>query len=373
MNVDSTLDRLAAEGNLRVIPVGHDDSVVDLSSNDYLGLADDVDLRERFLADHDASRLLMTSSASRLLAARQNSYTAFERLLSDSYGGRPALLFNSGYHANTGLVSALADSQTLIVADKLVHASIIDGIKLSGARFERFRHNDYNHLERILASKGRDYANILIIAESVYSMDGDRADLRRLADLRRHTPGALLYVDEAHGVGAVGPGGLGLAVAEGVLDSVDILVGTLGKALASSGAFALLTGRLRDFMVNRARSLIFSTALPPACVDWSAMTWRASVEGDSLRDRLNSLAVRLAHIIPGGEPSHIRPLVAGDPNVAVRLSSDLLAEGYKVLPIRTPTVPPGTERLRFSLSASIDPSSLDRLENIINRLTCSIV
>lgn len=372
MNVDATLDRLTAEGNLRVIPQIEADNIVDLSSNDYLGLADDVALRERFLAGHDARHLLMTSSASRLLAARQNSYTAFERLLSDSYGGRPALLFNSGYHANTGLVSALADQRTLIVADKLVHASIIDGIKLSGARFERFRHNDYAHLERIISSKHSDFDNILIIVESVYSMDGDRADLRRLADIRRRAPGALLYVDEAHGVGAVGPCGLGLAAAEGVLDSVDILVGTLGKALVSSGAFAILTGRLREFMVNRARSLIFSTALPPACVDWSAMTWQASLDGDSLRERLGVLARRLAEIIPGGEPSHIRPLVTGDPRLAVQLSAALLDEGYKALPIRTPTVPPGTERLRFSLSAAIDPASLDRLEKIISKLTCNI-
>lgn len=372
MNVDNILGRLESEGNLRTLPLEQPDTVVDLSSNDYLGLADDISLRERFLADHAAPDLLMTSSASRLLAARQGSYAALEQLLSDSYGGRPALLFNSGYHANTGLVSALADSSTLIVADKLVHASIIDGIRLSGARFERWRHNDYDHLERIIASKGAAFDTILIIAESIYSMDGDCADLCRLADIRRRTRGALLYVDEAHAVGAVGPAGLGVAAAAGVLDSVDILVGTLGKALASCGAYAILTGRLREFMVNRARSLIFSTALPPACADWSALTWRASLDGDSRRDSLATLSRRLAEIIPGGAPSHIRPLVVGDPRRAVGLSRELLADGFKALPIRTPTVPAGTERLRFSLSASIAPEAIDRLAvSIKKHLSCS--
>lgn len=374
MNVDDILDRLAAEGNLRLLPAEAPRGVVDLSSNDYLGLGADMSLRERFLESHPAPDLLMTSSASRLLSASQKSYAALESLLSDSYGGRPVLLFNSGYHANTGLIQALADRSTLIVADKLVHASIIDGIKLSGAQFVRFPHNDYGRLERIVESRCRDFCNILIVAESVYSMDGDRADLPRLADLRMRTPGAMLYVDEAHAVGVEGPGGLGLAAADGVLDAVDVLVGTFGKALASTGAYAVLKGRLRDFMINRARSLIFSTALPPACADWSAMTWQAAVGADDLRCRLGILARELAAIVPGGAPSHIRPLVVGDPRLAVGLSSALLADGFKVLPIRTPTVPAGTERLRFSLSACIGPEELAALGDSIKRNmppTCS--
>lgn len=363
MDVDAQLARLKADGNLRHIPE-HDTppGLVDLSSNDYLGLADDVSLREEFLASHPAADLMMTASASRLLAGRQDSFTALERLLSQSYGGRPVLLFNSGYHANTGLVSALAaGGKTLVIADKLVHASIIDGIRLSGAPFERFRHNDYNHLERLLLKHGAEYSDILLIVESVYSMDGDRAELARLAELRKAYPNIILYVDEAHAVGACGPAGLGCAAAEGVLDSVDVLVGTLGKALASSGAFAVLRPPLREFMINRARSLIFSTALPPALADWSAITWRCSLEADSRRLKLQELAARLAAILPGEAPSHIRPLIIGDASRAVELSRLLSADGFKVLPIRTPTVPPGTERLRFSLSASITAEQLDAL------------
>jgi len=363
MNIRDTLDSLRASGNLRRIPESDTPAgIVDLSGNDYLGLADDIALRERFLDSHPAGRLLMTSSASRLLSARQDSYTALERLLAGSYGGgRAALLFNSGYHANVGLVSALADSHTLVVADRLVHASIIDGIRLSGAPMERFRHCDYSHLERILTKKASAYTDILIIAESVYSMDGDRADLARLADIRRRTPGARLYIDEAHAVGVLGPAGLGLAAAAGVLGSVDILVGTLGKALASSGAFAILSPQMREYMVNRARPLIFSTAIPPAVADWSALTWQASLEADDRRRHLAGLARELAAKIPGGEPSHIRPLIVGDAGRAVGLSQRLLESGFKVLPIRTPTVPPGTERLRFSLSASLSTDDIRRL------------
>lgn len=370
IDFDSTLAELEHSGNLRRMPDEiADRAIVDLSSNDYLGLADDVTLRERFLATHPADRLFMTSSASRLLAARQQSYARAEHLLADSYGhGKCALLFNSGYHANVGLVSSLAASPpTLIVADKLVHASIIDGIKLSGAPFERFRHNNYEHLGRILAKNVSRYQTIIIIVESVYSMDGDKAHLQPLVELkRRYANQVMLYVDEAHAVGVEGPAGLGCAAAEGVLDDIDVIVGTMGKALASSGAWALTSQSIKQFLINRARSLIFSTALPPAQVDWSALTWRASLEADDRRDRLRSLAVRLAEILPGAaEPSHIRPLIVGDARLALQLSGRLLEGGFKVLPIRTPTVPPGTERLRFSLSASIVPEALDRLAGLL--------
>lgn len=366
----SYLNQLNAEGNLRRIPT--DDAsgdMVDLSSNDYLGLAEDMSLREQFLAQIDASSLLMTSSASRLLAARQRAYTALEQLLASSYGADSALLFNSGYHANTGLVSAIGSMpSTLIVADKLVHASIIDGIKLSGATFERFRHNNYSHLERILAKQASRFSTILLIVESVYSMDGDRAPLRPLVELKRRYGNILLYVDEAHGVGVCGPAGLGCAAAEGIVGDIDILVGTMGKALASSGAYAIVNRTMREFIVNRARSLIFSTALPPAVAQWSMLTWRASLEGDSRREQLKKLAEQLALAIPGGAPSHIRPLIVGDASGTVTLSHTLAAQGFKVLPIRTPTVPPGTERLRFSLSANIQPEAITRLTETLRNI-----
>jgi len=368
MNIDKTLQELEATGNLRRIPTEAESGVIDLSSNDYLGLAQDVALLDDFFSKTPVSSLLMSSSASRLLGACQAPYSAFERQLAEDYGhGRAALLFNSGYHANTGIVSALADKSTLIVADKLVHASIIDGIKLSGAPFVRFAHNDYSHLQRILETKARDYATVLIIVESVYSMDGDMADLSRIAELKKLHPSAMLYVDEAHAVGIIGPGGLGESAQLNLIPEVDVIIGTLGKALASMGAYAILSPDMREFMINRARSLIFSTALPPAQILWSHYVWCHALGADTLRDRLKQLARILADIIPGGEPSHIRPLIVGDPNKAIMLSQKLINGGYKVLPIRTPTVPAGTERLRFSLSASIEPQQLSNLKNILTQ------
>lgn len=365
MNLDLTLQQLADSGNLRRIPSEPHSSAVDLSSNDYLGLAERSDLREEFFAAHSPSELLMSSSASRLLGAHQREFESFEQLLHDSYG-REALTFNSGYHANVGLIQAIADSHTLIVADRLVHASIIDGIRLSGAPFVRFRHNDYDHLNTIIDQKAKDYTNILIVAESVYSMDGDSADIDRLIEAKRRCGDkALLYVDEAHAVGVAGPAGLGLVAASSDPLQVDITVGTMGKALASVGAYAIMSENMRSYMVNKARSLIFSTAIPPINMAWSSFIFRRMLTMDSERAALSSLAGRLAAALGSDTPSHIRPLIVGDPHKAVAMSERLLNLGFKALPIRTPTVPPGTERLRFSLSAAIRPESIDALADAL--------
>lgn len=372
MDIAATLSNLEASGNFRRIPAETDGHIVDLSSNDYLGIAECKKTRDDFFASLPIENMLMSSSASRLLGARQREFDSFENLLSDAYG-RDALLFNSGYHANVGLIQAIADKQTLIIADKLVHASIIDGIRLSGAPFERFRHNDYDHLIRIITTKKNLYSNILIIAESVYSMDGDRSDIERLIDIKRSCgSNAMLYIDEAHAVGVLGRGGLGLCADSAHPDEVDIVVGTLGKALASVGAYAILAPRLRDFMVNKARSLIFSTALPPVNIAWSEFVFRRMIDMDDRRKRLASLSSRLAKILGCDEPSHIRPYIIGDPHKALDMSARLLKLGYKVLPIRTPTVPPGTERLRFSLSAALTDADLNGLHSAVLSVTDSI-
>lgn len=363
------LDRLHAEGNFRSIPAelpGEGRAVTDLSSNDYLGLAADPVHQARFFGDANRRAIPMTSSASRLLSGRQREYKSLENLLGELYG-RPALLFNSGYHANTGMIQALADPKTLIVADKLVHASIIDGITLSKAPFTRFRHNDLGHLEKILAKEAAHHDRMLIIVESVYSMDGDRADIDCLTEIKRRYPSAMLYVDEAHAFGVEGPGGLGLCRASSRFDDVDIVVGTFGKACASAGAFAVLSPILRDYLINRTRSFIFSTSLPPMTVAWTQYMIETFLTMDDERRHLRLLGERLRSYIQPLSPgfpitaSHIQPLVVGSAEKAVGLSHRLLEEGFKVLPIRTPTVPPGTERLRISLSAAIDTATIDRL------------
>ena len=369
------LDRLHAEGNFRVIPseLSAGGRVTDLSSNDYLGLGSNPEIQAEFFADASNRLIPMTSSASRLLSGRQREYDELESLLTSLYG-RPCLLFNSGYHANTGIMQAIADPKTLIVADKLVHASIIDGITLSKAPFTRFRHNDFNHLERILDKEAASHDRVLIVTESVYSMDGDRTDIERLVDLKRHYPNAMLYVDEAHAFGVEGPGGLGLCKGSGLIKEIDVIVGTFGKACASMGAFCCVSPLMRDYLINRARSFIFSTSLPPMTAAWTRYMIETFLPMDSERDRLRSLGEKLyAHlqaVAPSTAitPSHIQPLIVGSAEKAVSLSHGLLAEGFKVLPIRTPTVPPGTERLRFSLSSAIDPAEIDRLGLILSKL-----
>lgn len=371
MRYDELLSKLKTEGNFRSIP-GPDrrKDLVDLSGNDYLGLACDRSLRLSFISEAMSRDIPLSSSASRLLAAGQEEYMRLEELLSSLYDGRQVLLHNSGYHANTGLVSALAsDGDTLIVADKLVHASIIDGIMLSKAPFERFRHNDYQHLRSILARKAGDFGRVIIISESVFSMDGDRADIDTLAEIRSEHANALLYIDEAHAFGVCGPSGLGCVMESTKRDLVDVIVGTFGKAAASVGAFSAMSAELRDIAVNRARSLIFSTALPPFNVAWTRYVVEHLADFEPQRRKLQTLSGLLAEAIPqAGAPSHIRPLICGCPRKAAALSAKLLDEGFKVLPIRTPTVPPGTERLRFSLSAAIDEDSILRLGKMLSGL-----
>lgn len=367
MNIDATLETLQASGNMRTLPPDtRDTDRVDLSTNDYLGLGADEGLRQEFMEQAMKAGYGMTASASRLLATQQNEFTALEQSLEYAYGC-PTLLFNSGYHANTGMISALAaDKHTLVVADRLVHASIIDGIKLAGAPMERFRHNDYKHLQRILDTKGRQYPYVLIVAESIYSMDGDRADIGALTAAKASHDGAMLYVDEAHAVGAAGSQGLGLCAGSGFATQVDIIVGTLGKALAGTGAFGVMSDKVRRFMINKARSLIFSTAMPPICAAWNRFVFEKSLAMDSERAHLRLLARKLYDVLGlNGEPSHIAPLIVGSPDKAVRLSKNLDEHGFHVLPIRTPTVPPGTDRLRFSLSASLEPECLEPLRNLI--------
>lgn len=371
--IENILADLGQTGNLRQFPGENDSPCVDLTSNDYLGMASNTVLQERFLSTVDFGRMQFTSSASRLLSHRQHPYRELEETLADAYGcGKQALLFNSGYHANTGMISAFAGTKAYILADRLVHASIIDGIKLSGLPFARFRHNDYAHLDRLAAKAYNEGYRLIIIAESVYSMDGDCADTDTLTAIKKRYPGSVLYIDEAHGVGVEGPAGLGLCKASAYFEDVDIVIGTLGKALASSGAFAITSPMLRTYMINKSRSLIFSTAIAPINVLWSRFTFLQSLGMDTERQKLKKLGEALANELKTvgarSHTGHIQPFITGNPLRAVELSEKLREEGFDVLPIRTPTVPPGTDRLRFSLSAALNLEDISRLGNALRRI-----
>ncbi len=374
MDIAQTLDQLRQEGNYRTLPpiASNDAGIIDLSSNDYMGLACHKELQERFFAIPKNRTLPITSSASRLLASAQEEYYNLENKLSELYD-RPILLFNSGYHANVGLIAALADNRTLVIADRLVHASIIDGIILSKAPFTRFRHNDYEHLDNIMQRNTGNYDRMLIVTESIFSMDGDSADIDKLAMIKRQYPSSMLYVDEAHAFGVVGEHGLGLSKSSPNYHDVDIVIGTFGKAAASMGAFCAMSQELKEFAINRSRSLIFSTALPPICCAWTGFVIDQLLVMDKEREHLGHIAKVLYETLkPLSDhpimPSHIQPWVIGNAQRAVELSAQLQQQGFKALPIRTPTVPHGTERLRFSLSAAITVEQITELCDAIKRI-----
>ena len=359
------LQQIEQQGNLRKIPAEPTKGLIDLSSNDYMGIASNRSLFEEFYNQCDKNAIYMSSSASRLLSQKQKDYDALECLLKDLYK-KEILLFNSGYHANTGTISAIAAGNTLIVADKLVHASIIDGITLSRRDFLRFRHNDITHLRTILSKKASEYDRIIVVAESIYSMDGDICDLNSLVALKEEYPNVILYVDEAHGFGVRGKYGLGIAEESGLISQIDIIIGTFGKAAASTGAFTATSATLKKFLTNKARSFIFSTALPPVSCLWTKFVVEKLTGMDKERKQLLDTSEYLNEKFSaynGNIRSHsqIVPLITGSSNKAVALSKELLKRGYIALPIRKPTVPEGTERIRFSLNAKFRKEQAERL------------
>lgn len=368
------LNTLEAAGNLRRLPeVRHQgkwiekegQKMLNLSSNDYLGLASRMDLRDSFLTWLQETDLPLSSSSSRLLTGNFSVYEALEQQMCKAFGREAALLFNSGYHANTGILPALADKQTLILADKLVHASIIDGILLSGAPFQRYKHNNYEHLEQLLSKTSGQYEQTIIVTESIFSMDGDIADLQQLVRLKKSYPDVMLYVDEAHAIGVRGKNGLGIAEEQNCIGEIDFLVGTFGKALASMGAYLLCSKTIREYLVNTMRPLIFSTALPPAQIAWTRFLFDRLPEFTAERQQLSQTSRLLATALQGrgGEisNSHIIPFIIGGNETCIQKALQLQRKGFYCLPVRPPTVPQGTARIRFSLTASIRPEDIQNL------------
>lgn len=372
------LETLERAGNLRSLPLiePHDKWIIrdgrkmlNLSSNDYLGLSRDMQLRKEFLTWAMEEYLPLSSTSSRLLTGNYPVYTELEEALASAYGKESALVFNSGYHANVGILPALADKETLILADKLVHASLIDGIRLSGATYKRFRHQDYEQAEQILQASVRTYKRIILVTESIFSMDGDIADLHRLVRLKQEYPNVLLYVDEAHAIGVRGKTGLGIAEESGTLPDIDLLVGTFGKALASMGAFVACSRLLHDVLVNRMRPLIFSTALPPLQVAWTSYLFQLLPHMEERRKHLQRLSASVAQTLQGkgGEisSSHIIPYIVRDSEACLRLAEFLQRKGFYCLAIRPPTVPQGTARLRLSITADLDEENIRPLNELL--------
>lgn len=375
------LQELKEKSNLRKLPaITHEgrnvivdgQRMLNLSSNDYLGLANDRKLRQEFRETLTTETFLPTSSSSRLLTGNFSIYDRLEQQLADSFGTEAALTFNSGYHANTGILPAVSNTHTLILADKLVHASLIDGIRLSAAKCIRYRHNEYNQLERLLQVNHSEYKRIIVVTESIFSMDGDEADLRELVRLKKQYPNVLLYVDEAHAFGVRGQRGLGCAEEQDCINDIDFLVGTFGKALASAGAYIVCRKVIREYLINKMRTFIFTTALPPVTVQWTSFMLERLAGFRQRRETLRFLSNQLREALKNKgydcpSTSHIVPLITGESCVAIRKAEELQRKGFYALPVRPPTVPEGTSRIRFSLTAEIRESEMEKLINEISK------
>jgi len=336
---------------------------LDFSSNDYLGLSDHPKLKN---ASKEAIEKFGTSaSASRLLSGDLSIHHELEEATAVFKGKERSLVYNSGYQANLGIISALCREGDAIFSDKLSHASIIDGILLSGARSFRFKHNDAAHLESLLEKERNRFKEALIITETVFSMDGDRCPLREIVDLKEKY-GCRLLVDEAHATGVFGKNGSGVVEEEGLSERVDMIMGTFSKALGSFGAYIATSGRIKDFLVNKSRSFIYSTALPPSVIAVNLAGLQLIKEEPWRRKDLleNSGYFRRGLLKRGFTvkgSSQIIPTITGDSKKAVEVSRDLQNMGYWVLPIRPPTVPKGGSRLRFSLTCRHKKEALERL------------
>jgi 8-amino-7-oxononanoate synthase len=362
------LDSLEARSQLRRLETVQG---IDFSSNDYLGLSTDGRIRsavEAALADGAPTG----STGSRLLSGHTPIWDELESELARLAGAEAALYFNSGYAASTGLFGCILRREDVVFSDSANHASIIDGIRLSGAHKVIFPHLDLNALEAELRRAAPGRGRKLIAVESVFSMEGDRAPISSLLDLADRY-GAEFIVDEAHATGVFGPRGQGLVAEAGAIGRILAVVHTCGKALAGVGAYVLCSNVLKQFLVNRARPFIFSTALPPYIAAQMRAAVRIAAAADADREKLQALSAHLrARLQSEGfdtarSDSQIIPVMLGENERALAVASRLAEDGFAVRAIRPPTVPAGTSRLRLSLTVKHTTGMLDRLADSLVR------
>jgi len=337
--------------------------VLNFCSNDYLGLANDGRIKKA--AIEAIEEYGFGSGASRLVCGQMSPHEKLEEELAVFKYTEKALVYSSGYMANTGIIPALMDRHSIVIGDKLNHASIIDGAILSRAKFERYPHVDMQALEEIL-KKLPAGSRKMIVTDSIFSMDGDLAPLKDIAELSKRY-GAMLMVDEAHGFGVLGSSGGGLVEELGLGAQVDIQMGTLSKAAGCFGAYVCGTKILQDYLINKSRSFIYTTAMPPALAQAARLALKIIREGKHLRAKLRGNADYLRAGLKGlgfdtmNSRTPILPILVKDSTQAVAMSKKLFAEGIFVQAIRPPTVPEGTARLRLTVTAAHVREDLDHL------------
>ncbi|MFH1394613.1 MAG: 8-amino-7-oxononanoate synthase [Candidatus Omnitrophota bacterium] len=339
---------------------------INFSSNDYLALAEHPELVSAALRTFDGR---VGISGSRLMAGTSEMHEELEARTAEFKKKEAALVFNSGYQANVGIISSLCRKGDCIFTDRLNHASITDGILLSGAKYFRFRHNDTDHLEELLRKKRNEYENALIVTETVFSMDGDIAPIEIIARLKDKYNCAFM-VDEAHATGIFGSNGEGMVSARNLSDKIDIIMGTFSKALGSFGAYAAMSANMRDYMINICRSFIYSTSLPCAIIAANLKAIDLVVKENHRRNVLleNSIFLREKLKDNGfktkGE-SQIVPVIIGGNEEALMISNRLKEKGFWAVAVRPPTVPAGEARLRLSLTFN---HTRDMLKSFVTEL-----
>ena len=374
-SIDQELNRLNNAGQLRKIPdiqTKNDGKVIingceliNFASNDYLGISTKNDLRNKFLSVNNS---LLSSASARLLSGTSNEFSELENTLKNMIGKEGCLIFNTGYQCNLGVISALCRKGDVVFSDKLNHASIIDGMRLSEGDFIRYKHLDYDNLEKLLKDKRNNYNNAIIVSESVFSMDGDIADIDKLIELKKKY-NCLLMIDEAHAFFAYGNHLTGMTYEK----DVNIITATFGKALGSFGAFCAADSDIINYLINKARSFIFSTSIPPINIAWT--NWLLTENYDYLIQQKTKLAeiTSLAHKLLTdyglNTPSktHIIPLIIGENDKTNKISEALKSKGFYIPAIKPPTVPVGTSRLRLSLTSDINIDDFKRvLETVLS-------
>lgn len=342
---------------------------LNLADNDYLSLRKNPDLIQA--GQNALEHWGTSSSASPLITGYTRAHAELEKSISDWYGSAPALIWNSGYTANQSILQCFIQAGDLVLADRLIHNSLISGILHSGARLIRFRHNDTKHLESLLELHRN--RTVHLVTESIYSMDGDYPDLTEIAQLRKKY-NFTWFLDEAHAVGWYGETGAGLAEEQAVIDQVDILTGTLGKSLASAGAYTVFRHEwMRDVCVNEAGEFIYSTYLPPASAAIAEAAIRMVKERASERTQWRESARLFRQTLRQlgwdviGEDSPIVPIICGESARAVSLAKQCFESGLKLAAIRPPTVPKGAARLRLSLNSTLTASDYERIVSTLGK------
>jgi 8-amino-7-oxononanoate synthase len=358
------LDSLRERAQFRALEIVDRAAGINLCSNDYLGLSDDPRLKHSVL-EAVAGTETVASTGSRLLSGNSRQWEGIESEFAAFAGTETALYFGSGYAANVGLLSSLLKPGDAVFSDALNHASLIDGIRLSGAAKIVYPHGDLEFLERALRDNQNSSGARIIVTESVFSMEGDVVPIPALLGLAKRY-GAELVIDEAHATGVCGPQGRGIAAELGLERKMLAIVHTCGKALASAGAFVCGGSALKDYLINRARTFIFSTAMPPYLAGQIHAALAMARAAEDERAHLRRIASALRHglaaagLNSGASATHIVPVILGSNEIALHAARELYRCGFAVKAIRPPTVPPGTARLRVSLTSRITMDDINR-------------